>query len=402
MWRFVLAIFAVSYFTASFNTLHAQAPTVNLSFDDCDAVNSGPNSPDGDVMGDPDCVCGVFGQAFKLDGAGESISIEDTSALDLLTFSIAFYFQPERGMGDYVVLSQQEDCNSLLGFNMIYRDDMHQLEIEVTQEIGRRVILTAALSESKCWHHVIFERSGGRHSVFIDGNGVGEVNSGGLINFFNRAPITIGSGPCVPDFANSMKGIIDEFRIYDRILNVQEKFQLRRETQQILTSDAVILVGEEVEIEVSDDCTQSYSWSPSFGVADPNMGNTTIAPQETETYFLEFTEFNCRVRDSITIIIVDPDDVTCDDLALPNAFTPNEDGLNDEFFISNPFLIEELRSFEIFDRNGATMFRTTSLNEAWDGSFRGEPVNPGVYLYKVEYQCNGEIFLKTGQVAIVR
>ncbi len=381
---------------------YAQAPIVGLSFDDCTAANSGENSPDGEITGEPECLCGVFGSSFYFDGSGENISILDSNAFDLLTFTISFYFQPERNSGDYVVLSHIEECNSLIGMNLIYRADNHRLELEVSRDLGRRVVMTADLPESRCWTHVLFERSGGRHTFFIDGERVSEVNSGGLIEFANNAPIVIGGNPCVPGFINSMSGAIDEFRIYDRILNSQEKFNLRRSTNQILTRDTVILIDAIVNVRVTDDCTESYSWSPQMGVDDPFEGNTRLMPLETTTFFLEFSENNCTTTDSIRIVVVDPEEVTCEDLALPTAFTPNSDGLNDRFFISNEFIVEELLSFEIFDRSGSTMFRTASLSDSWDGNFRGEPVNPGVYLYRVEYRCGGEIYQKTGQVMVMR
>lgn len=402
MKNYILFILLIIVKIGSGHSLLAQAPIVNLSFDDCTAANAGPNSPDGEIVGDPECVCGVFGSAFIFDGSGQSIRIQDSAALDLLTFSISFYFQADRNSGSFIVLSQQEECNSLIGLNIVYKSVTHQLELELSRDLGRRVLMTADLPENRCWYHIIFERSGGRHTFFIDGERVAEVNSGGLIDFVNSGPIWIGSSPCVPLFNSAISGAIDEFRIYDRILNNQEKFNLRRSTQEILTRDTVILIDASVNVRVTDDCTEFYSWTPQIGVSDPTTGNTNIMPFETTTYQLEFTENNCVTRDSIRIIVIDPDEVTCDDLALPNAFTPNSDGLNDRFFISNEFIIEELLSFEVFDRSGSTMFRTASLSDSWDGSFRGEPVNPGVYLYKVEFRCGGEVYLKTGQVMVMR
>jgi gliding motility-associated-like protein len=397
---FFLTLFSIQLLNVSH--LLAQDPILDLRFDDCTAANSAANRPDGELSGDPDCICGVFGSAFYLDGSGESISIADSQAFDLLTFTISFYFQPDRNSGDFVVLSHLEQCNSLLGMSMIYRSGTNQLELELSRDLGRRVLMTADLADNKCWHHIIFERSGGRHTFFVEGERVAEVNSGGLIEFANSGAIVIGSSPCVPAFINPMTGAIDEFRVYDRILNNQEKFNLRRSTNEILSRDTVILIDAVVNVRVTDDCTEFYSWSPQLGIEDPFEGNTGIRPFETTTYYLEFSENNCVSTDSIRIIVVDPDEVTCEDLTLPTAFTPNSDGLNDRFFISNEFIIEELLSFEIFDRSGGTLFRTSSLSDSWDGNFRGEPVNPGVYLYKVEYRCAGEIYLKTGQVMVMR
>ncbi|MBO6518362.1 MAG: gliding motility-associated C-terminal domain-containing protein, partial [Bacteroidia bacterium] len=110
----------------------------------------------------------------------------------------------------------------------------------------------------------------------------------------------------------------------------------------------------------------------------------------------------CSIVDSIRINVIDPDDLSCEEVFLPKAFTPNDDGLNDTYGISNPFAIQELISFEIFDRWGGRVFYTENPQDAWDGYFKGVPVNPGIMLYKVNYICEGEEKISTGSVTILR
>ncbi|MFN9940082.1 MAG: gliding motility-associated C-terminal domain-containing protein, partial [bacterium] len=80
----------------------------------------------------------------------------------------------------------------------------------------------------------------------------------------------------------------------------------------------------------------------------------------------------CVATDSIYISVVDPNTLSCNTVFLPGAFTPNGDGLNDVYGISNPYAIQQLHTFEIFDRWGARVFYTTQVFDQWDGSFQGQ------------------------------
>jgi gliding motility-associated-like protein len=73
-------------------------------------------------------------------------------------------------------------------------------------------------------------------------------------------------------------------------------------------------------------------------------------------------------------------------IALPNAFSPNKDGMNDDIGILGG---AEKVDLKIFDRWGEVIFRTQDIALRWDGLYRGEEVPIGVYPYILEYQCPG-------------
>jgi gliding motility-associated-like protein len=88
-------------------------------------------------------------------------------------------------------------------------------------------------------------------------------------------------------------------------------------------------------------------------------------------------------------------------LYMPTAFTPNGDGLNDYFSAVGEFV--ETSSLEIYDRWGKLLFRSTNLNEGWDGSVDGQPAPEGGYVYKVKIVgYNGDTFAKEGSITLVR
>jgi gliding motility-associated-like protein len=88
------------------------------------------------------------------------------------------------------------------------------------------------------------------------------------------------------------------------------------------------------------------------------------------------------VVDSLYLKSVDCD--TCD-FAIPNAFRPNGDGLN-EYFTVSPLCGLSYYRISIFDRWGKIHYTSNAINEPWDGTHKGELLSAGVYLYRIEYK----------------
>lgn len=88
---------------------------------------------------------------------------------------------------------------------------------------------------------------------------------------------------------------------------------------------------------------------------------------------------------------------------LPNVFSPNGDGNNDEF---GPELIGEdvnAYSLKIFNRWGAPVFSSFNKENKWDGTFNGQPVNVGTYYYHFTAKCNDDVAIEEkGSVDLIR
>lgn len=88
-------------------------------------------------------------------------------------------------------------------------------------------------------------------------------------------------------------------------------------------------------------------------------------------------------------------------LFVPSAFTPNADGLNDQFLLYGYSLIDTKLS--IFNKWGQKIFYTTDLSVGWDGTFNGESCVPDKYTYKLEYKnLNLKQNTKMGYFFLVR
>ena len=95
---------------------------------------------------------------------------------------------------------------------------------------------------------------------------------------------------------------------------------------------------------------------------------------------------------------------------VPDAFSPNGDGTNDIFTVYGSTDVSRIKKFMIFDRWGETVhisedFEPNSVDPAhgWDGTFRGQEMNPAVFIYYVEIElANGEIVSRKGDVTLIR
>lgn len=107
-------------------------------------------------------------------------------------------------------------------------------------------------------------------------------------------------------------------------------------------------------------------------------------------------EFNCIDSISLTVYIY-PEYR----LFIPNAFSPNGDGLND-FFLPSNLGIKEYE-FEIFDRWGESIFSTNGTEVAWDGTFKGNKSPQGVYVYLLKVvDIKGKSHRYNGKVTLIR
>jgi gliding motility-associated-like protein len=89
-------------------------------------------------------------------------------------------------------------------------------------------------------------------------------------------------------------------------------------------------------------------------------------------------------------------------IAVPNAFTPNGDGLNDFLYPLNAYKATNL-VFKVFDRWGRLVFETKDWTRKWDGKLNGSPQAPGVYVWILSYTDDHAkpVFMK-GTVALIR
>ncbi len=167
-----------------------------------------------------------------------------------------------------------------------------------------------------------------------------------------------------------------------------------------------ITIGESTTISVTGCIGCEYEWFPPSGDITPEDGAIiTATPTETgdQTYDVVVSLLGCTEELSVNVFVFD---AVCDadHVYFPNAFSPNNDGRNDELKVRSVFL-NDIIEYElmIYNRWGEEVFRSRSQFEAWDGTFRGEQLPPDVYGYWLRVICpDEEELIQKGNVTILR
>lgn len=143
-----------------------------------------------------------------------------------------------------------------------------------------------------------------------------------------------------------------------------------------------------------------YSWQPASLLNDPSVANPVASPYQTTTFMVTGYDANgCSNKDSVTVNV--GAGFNANNYLVPNAFTPNNDGLNDCFGIRRWGNVQVER-FDIFNRWGQIIFSTKNPSVCWDGTFRGELQPAGVYVYIIKARSLCGPIEKTGTVVLIR
>lgn len=132
-------------------------------------------------------------------------------------------------------------------------------------------------------------------------------------------------------------------------------------------------------IQLNADSALYYYWTPDNGTLDnPNINDPIATPLASTSYTVfGINRYGCR--DSATVNV----DVYYKQIAIPDAFTPNGDGLNDFFHVCN-LGYYKLTDISIFNRWGSMVYHcTTGENKGWDGTYNGVPQDMGTYYYLI-------------------
>jgi len=159
-----------------------------------------------------------------------------------------------------------------------------------------------------------------------------------------------------------------------------------------------VRVNERTGIEGRAIQDADYHWSPGTGLSSTSIRNPEVMLTTEQDYKITAEQpSGCITVDSLLVRVF-----TANDIFVPTAFSPNGDGIND---VLRPITvgINSFRQFRVFDRNGREIFRSTSVNEAWDGTYRGLQLPMENYVWVVEGTDNtGKVIRKSGQVALLR
>lgn len=157
------------------------------------------------------------------------------------------------------------------------------------------------------------------------------------------------------------------------------------EDKKMLVSQSVVLQGA-----VSGD-NITYLWSPADYLDDPTKLNPIATPPTDITYTLT-VQSSCNTSTDDVFVKVYPK------IEIPNTFTPNGDGINDNWNIPSISAFEKPR-LQVINRNGQLVYETRDA-KPWDGKLDGKNVPVGVYYYNL--YLNEDFKLYSGWVMLTR
>jgi len=183
---------------------------------------------------------------------------------------------------------------------------------------------------------------------------------------------------------------------------------------QIANEDPLLLdLGEDRRIKFGESITitaltnfdvAQIEWMPTDSIILISTNEISVSPTRTTVYTAQaFDAAGCSISDEITI--------TVDrgiDLFRPTVFSPNNDGINDVFQVFAGPAIMAINVFQVYDRWGNILYdvKTVAPNDpsvGWDGTYRGQAMNAGVYVYYLEVTLvDGRTEVFKGDVALLR
>lgn len=169
-------------------------------------------------------------------------------------------------------------------------------------------------------------------------------------------------------------------------------------TKAFAGNDTAIASGMPLQLQASGGI--SYEWTPATGLNNPFISNpvATLTGTQIYTYILKaYTPRGCESFDTINIQVYQAPEIY-----LPNAFSPNDDALND-LYRGRAIGLREFKYLRIFNRYGQEVFSTADPQKGWDGTYKGKKQGNGVYVVVargIDYR--GIVIDRQGTVMLIR
>lgn len=161
-------------------------------------------------------------------------------------------------------------------------------------------------------------------------------------------------------------------------------------------ADVTIIQGQSIQLNGSG-TAGNYLWTPATGLNATNISNPIASPVVTTTYTLRITTgAGCTNTDDVVVTVVP----YC--VKPMEAFTPNGDGINDKWLITNGNCLTKAKA-QVFNRYGSKVFESNDYKNDWTGTYKGKPLPDATYYFVITYDLiNGQRVVAKGNVTIMR
>jgi len=189
----------------------------------------------------------------------------------------------------------------------------------------------------------------------------------------------------------------------ERTITITETVEIQAE----ILADTIINLGEEatLSLDIFANSPISIAWKDSTVLSCNDCFETSTIPTESTIYTAVITsQEGCQVEVSQAIKVTKAKEVH-----IPNAFSPNGDGINDYFTVfGGTSYVRNIKSLQIFNRWGAKVFSKNNMDindeaQGWNGKLGAKDSSMGVYIYVAEIEfIDGETTVMTGDVSLMK
>lgn len=191
----------------------------------------------------------------------------------------------------------------------------------------------------------------------------------------------------------------------DTTIIIQQPLQISIELPDVVEIDLGDSLTTLDPVIVSSLPIESFTWEPPDQLSCADCKNPRVSAVKNQQYTLTIVDANGCSASATVLVDLDRNR----NIYIPNVFSPNGDGINDKFRVFAGLGVSSINFVRLYDRWGGKLFEETDLlpdpdgTPGWDGNFRGEEMNPGVYLYLVEVEFqDGQVLLYRGDVTLLR
>ncbi len=248
---------------------------------------------------------------------------------------------------------------------------------------------------------------GDQASINVDGT-LGNPNS---FTLFNGAGTQVdanadGAFAFTPQLSDSYQVIaVNSFGCADTVDIAIDLSSVEVQLLAGMSVDTAIYPGNGVDLTALSDGAISFDFNDETELSYTTIGDSTATVEPTATSIYSVTgtnEFGCQATAQLTVTLLE---FVCDRpfLFVPNAFSPDDDKINDVFYIDGVNVTDAY--YAIYNRWGQQVFESSNIGDedGWDGTFNGQVVEPDVYGLYVRVVCNdGEEFYTQGNVTVLR
>ncbi len=221
--------------------------------------------------------------------------------------------------------------------------------------------------------------------IWLDGMG-NEIGSGTTLSFEATETMVISA-------AGSIAGICDfSFSTMIIVQDLMSALSLTANPPEISLGDS-----SQLSIVNPPEWLEDINWSPENSISDPSIIDPFAFPESSTLYTLTYSDGICFYSQNIELIV----SAGCiEDVYLPNVFSPNGDGINDEF----KFALGTVTNFSLLiaDRWGEIVYSSMDPASCWNGQYKGVNLSPDVYGYILRFDCGDQPFEFVGNVTIIK